>query len=239
MMDSRCFLASRLLMCLAALVLIAGCATQSRTVKQIDRLSAVDEDNPRLLVMTPDVRYYLQTASGQNQPRADWTEEGRKNFKSSLEDFARMKEVDLVLIDDTSELSDEEIAYQKLYSAVGTTILTNYYGPLKLPTKQGSFDWTLGTGVQGVGEKYDAEYALFSYYRDYQASGGRVAFAVLAAAAGYSMQLGSESGFAALVDLRTGDIVWFNFVGQGVGELRNPSGAGVVVNQLFSDLPEN
>jgi len=77
------------------------------------------------------------------------------------------------------------------------------------------------------------------YYRDRQASGGRVAFAVLAAAVGAASDVGSESGFASLVDLRTGDIVWFNIVTAGSGELREKDGAASAVARLFQDIPTN
>jgi hypothetical protein len=48
---------------------------------------------------------------------------------------------------------------------------------------------------------------------------------------------GYEGGFASLVDLRTGDIVWFNTVAAGAGELRDPAGAKVAVEGLFKDIP--
>jgi hypothetical protein len=78
---------------------------------------------------------------------------------------------------------------------------------------------------------------LFVFYRDYQASGGRVAFAILAAAAGAGVSTGSEHGFASLVDLKTGDIVWFNVVRAGSGELRDKNGAAAAVSVLFKDIP--
>ncbi len=217
--------------------LFAGCASTTQTVKQIDRLDAVDEEKPRLLIMTPDVKYYLLTAGGVPQPHGDWTDLGRRYFKEALTEFAESRGTTLVHLPETNEVDEAEVSYQKLYSAVGFTIIQNHFGMLKLPTKQGSFDWSLGPGVQEIGEKYDADYALFSFYRDYQASGGRVAFALLAAAAGAAVSTGSEQGFAALVDLDTGDIVWFNMVTAGTGELRDPAGAHATVEELFSDLP--
>jgi hypothetical protein len=222
---------------LAALLLISGCATTTK-VKQIDRLAAVDNDNPKVLVMTPDVKYYLLTAGGVPEPHADWTLAARANFETALSAYAKEHNVELVMIPEEGQLDDFEVGYQKLYSAVGNSILVHHFGPMKLPTKQESFDWSLGPGTQTIGEKYDADYALFTYYRDYQASGGRVAFAVLAAAAGVAMSMGSEGGFASLVDLNTGDIVWFNQVAAGAGELRDPDGAHTTVKALFKDLPE-
>jgi len=64
-----------------------------------------------------------------------------------------------------------------------------------------------------------------------------VALAILAAAAGASTNAGSEGGFASLVDLRTGDIVWFNVVSAGAGELRDANGAALAVDTLFRDIP--
>ena len=143
------------------------------------------------------------------------------------------------MLEDGGQLTDAVTAYQKLYSAVGIMVLIHHFGPLKLPTKQGSFDWSMGPGMKAIADKYGADYALFSYYRDYQASAGRVAFAVLAAFACAGVSAGSESGFASLVDLRTGDIVWFNQVTKGVGELREKAGARATVDVLFKDLPES
>lgn len=218
-------------------VFLVGCAT-TENVKQVDRLDAVDED-PTILIMTPDVKYYLLTAGGVSQPHAEWTEAAKKNFSNALQDFAKERDTKIIVPGEENQLSDIEIMYQKLYSAVGTSILIHHFGYSKLPTKQGSFDWSLGPGTQAIAEKYGANYALFSYYRDYQASEGRVAFAVLAAIAGVGMSTGRESGFASLVDLRTGNIVWFNKVTTGVGELKDKDGARATIDVLFKSLPES
>ena len=125
------------------------------------------------------------------------------------------------MVVDQDELEETEIAYQKLYSAVGNTVLINYFGPSKLPTKDDEFDWTLGPGVPTLVKNMMPITPYSVSYRDYQASGGRIAFAILAAAAGVGVATGSEGGFASLIDLKTGDIVWFNVVNAGSGELRN------------------
>ena len=218
-------------------IFLVGCATGSG-VKQIDRLESVSE-NPNILIMTPDVKYYLLTAGGVPQPHAEWTEAARINFADSLQEYADERNINVITLKGGEALSNTEISYQKLYSAVGISILIHHFGITKLPTKQGAFDWSLGPGVSEIGDKYGADYALFSYYRDYQASGGRVAFSILAAVAGVGVSTGSERGFASLVDLRTGDIVWFNQLTTGVGELRHKEGSRATIDALFKDLPEN
>lgn len=216
---------------------LAGCAATSSTVKQIDRLETVG-DNPRIVLMPPDIRYYLLSVSGLPEPHAEWTAAARENFAAAVEEYAKEIGTDLKILDE-SNLSPAEIRYEQLHSAVGMTVLSSYFGMSKLPSKGGKFDWSLGSDIRTIGEEHDADYALFVYYRDRQASGGRVAFAVLAAALGSYADTGSESGFASLVDLRTGDIVWFNVVSAGSGELRDREGAASAVNALFRDIPAN
>jgi len=216
-------------------IALAGCAATA-SVKQIDRLETIGE-SPRFLIMTPDVKYYLLPTGGVPQVQAEWTEAARINFSDSLSAYAAERNIDVVAVAELDQLSETEVTYQKLYAAIGSTVLNHHFGALKLPTKQGAFDWSLGPGVEVIGEKYDADYALFSYYRDYQATGGRVAFSIFAALAGIGVPAGSEVGFASLVDLRTGDIVWFNRVASGVGELREADQARAAVDELFKNLP--
>lgn len=217
-------------------IFLVGCASTA-SVKQIDRLDTVSE-NQKILIMAPDVKYYLLTAGGVPQPHAEWTEAARINFADSLQAYANERNIQVISVNEGDQLTDAEISYQKLYSAVGISILIHHFGVSKLPTKKGAFDWSLGPGVEAIGELYGADYALFSYYRDYQASGGRVAFAILAGAVGVGVSVGSERGFASLVDLRTGEIVWFNQVIAGTGELRDKEAARATIDALFKDLPE-
>jgi len=226
----------RSIVAIVTIIAMAGCATSTK-VRQIDRLESVG-DNPRILIMEPDIKYYLLTVSGVPEPHAEWTIAARENFENALRAYANERGTEVVMITDGNQLGSAEIAYSKLHAAVGLTIQVNYFGQMRLPNKEGAFDWSLGPGVAEIGEKYNADYALFSYYRDYQASGGRVAFAVLAAVAGVGMSTGWEQGFASLVDLRTGDIVWFNVVRTSAGELRDEQGAGTVVTNLFKDMPQ-
>ena len=226
--------ATRFLAVAVSVFVIAGCAT-TNSAKQVDRLDSVGED-PKILLMPPDIRYYLFTAAGVPEPHEEWTQAAQANFGKAVVDYAASIGSDLEVAN-PDDLSDDEMLYESLHGAVGQTLLDHHFGMFKLPAKQGAFDWSLGDGVQTIGEEYGADYALFVFYRDYQASGGRIAFSILAAAAGVGIPMGAEMGFASLVDLKTGDIVWFNVVNVGSGELRDESGAVTAVRNLFSDMP--
>lgn len=219
----------------AALLFLGGCVTPSN-IQQIDRLEAVGED-PRIILMPPDIRYYLLTAGGVAEPNAEWTEAAQSNFLDATLEYAESIGADIKSID-KADLSQAEIRYETLHSAVGLTIMQNYLGLMKLPSKVENFDWSLGPDISVIGKNHDADYALFVHYRDYQASGGRIAFSILAAlATGAAAPMGAEQGFASLVDLNTGDIVWFNMVTVGSGELRNKEDAATAVRGLFKDIP--
>jgi hypothetical protein len=42
---------------------------------------------------------------------------------------------------------------------------------------------------------------------------------------------------ATLVDLRTGQVVWFNLMAKQTGDLRNPEGADKTAQQMLRGLP--
>lgn len=224
------------LLCVLAFA-AAGC-TVTQNVQKIETLEPAG-GNPTVLLMPPDIRYYLVTAGGVPEPHAEWTEAARRNFSIAVQDFAGSIGTELRVVDGT-DMSPVEVQYSKLHKAVGTMAMFHHFGATKLPSKGETFDWSLGPGIEELAREYDADYALFVFYRDEQASGGRVALAILAAAAtGAYIGGNSEYGFASLVDLHTGDIVWFNLVGAGSGELRDALGAKMAVDTLFKDMPTN
>lgn len=230
---------ARIAIFLTSLLFLTACASTGTgsKVHKIDHLETIS-GTPKIILMPPDIRYYLITTSGIPEPHAEWTTAARENFAVAVKEYAESIGTDIEILEE-SNLSPDEIKYEQLHSAVGSTVIANHFGMFKLPAKKGNFDWTLGPEISLLAEEHDADYALFVYYRDRQASGGRVAFAVLAAAVGAASDVGSESGFASLVDLRTGDIVWFNIVTAGSGELREKDGAASAVARLFQDIPTN
>ncbi|MEM7080702.1 MAG: hypothetical protein AAF513_18945 [Pseudomonadota bacterium] len=195
----------------------------------------------RVVVMPPDIKYYRVTASGISEPAPDWTDTARASFDDAFGDYIQRSNLN-VSFADQNEMSEQAIEYDKLHSAVGNTIIVNHFGLTKLPTKLNSeteqhrFDWSLGDGVNALAP--DGDYALFVFYRDFQASGGRVGMAVFAAIFNVAIYTGHQGGFASLVDLKTGDVVWFNNVPASSGNLRSEEGADSIVKQLFAELAD-
>jgi hypothetical protein len=193
----------------------------------------------RVLLMPPDIELYELLASGMQEPRAEWTEAARRNVDAAIADILRPEEAELVpyaapAFDVAAERRHTQLI--KLHDAVGSSILAYQYGPNQLPGKEDHFDWTLGSGASELQRDFGADYALFVYMRDSYSSAGRKALMIGLALLG-GVSGGSQVGFASLVDLKTGNIVWFNRLISTVGDLRTPEPAHDAVEQLLSDQP--
>jgi hypothetical protein len=191
----------------------------------------------RLLVVPVDMELFSLSAGGVPEPRADWTEAAQKNFGLALEarrktlgaQTATLSETDL---DDIAELN-------ALHGAVATAIFRHHsLGSLQLPTKKGVLDWSMGDAVQPLRQKTGADYALFTFVRDSYASAERKAAIVMMAMLGVGLTGGFQVGYASLVDLRDGRVVWFNHLLRGTGDLREAESAKETVNELLRDLPD-
>ena len=49
---------------------------------------------------------------------------------------------------------------------------------------------------------------------------------------------GIQQGFATLVDLKSGKVVWFNYLVSEVGDIRTAQGANDMVKRLLSSMHE-
>lgn len=223
---------------LVAVIVLGGCATQ---VHQQTTELARGGRTPRIVLMPPDVELAELTAGGLQEPKAEWTEAAHRYLEAALaqEAAARNLEVTSFASDKGApEDRDTGLELVKLHRAVGGSILVHQYlEGHKLPSKQGRFDWSLGAASSAIARSQDADYALFLFVRDSYTSAGRVAVIMVGALLGVGVAGGTQVGFASLVDLRTGDIVWFNRLVRGSGDLRTPEGAGETVKVLLTDLP--
>ncbi len=239
---SRPLDAARLLRAAATMLLAAGLAgcVATTALKRPD-LSAPAPAGTRVLLMTPNVELSEVTAAGLEEPNAEWTALGTHNVASALAQFMGKRKVQLVPYrepDAGSDAAHAHVQLQKLHEAVGGTILVHRYNQAAiLPTKADRFDWTLGTDTRRLRQEFGADYALFLLLHDSYASGGRVAMIIAMAAFGVAVHGGIQRGFASLVDLRTGDVAWFNVLVRGAGDLRTPESASDAVSTLLAEVP--
>jgi hypothetical protein len=191
----------------------------------------------KLVIVPADIELFSLSAGGVREPKADWTEAANKHFAASLKtksnllggNVTTIKESDL---DDLSELS-------ALHGSVATSVFVYHMlgAAGGLPTKDNKLLWTLGDAVKPLREKTGADYALFTWVRDSYASAERKAAIVVMAVLGVGISGGSQIGYASLVDLKTGQIVWFNNLARGFGDLREEQPALETVEALLRSFP--
>ena len=215
---------------------LAGCvAPVQRQTPQLRREAGTI---PTIVVMPLDVELSQLTAGGMQQPQAEWTEAAHEHMRAALEEEAKVRQVKLAHFDpEVGDAADRETSAElvALHRAVGSAVLVHRYMGQNLPSKQGKFDWSLGPSVAAISRSHQADYALFLFVRDSYATAGRVAMIAVAALMGVGVPGGSQIGFSSVVDLKTGDIVWFNWLARGHGDLRTPEAAAETVKALVSD----
>ena len=91
--------------------------------------------------------------------------------------------------------------------------------------------------MRPIKEKSGADYALFTWIRDSYASNERKAAMVAMALLGAISLGGEQIGYASLVDLNTGRVVWFNELERMSGDLREPKPAAETVDTLLKGFP--
>ena len=195
----------------------------------------------RILLVRPGIKVGAQSTGGMFEPNADWTQQARDNLGAALAAVQGRLGNTVIAADEPIGGAAQTMAeYRALFDVVADAVRTYKFFPgNRLPTKkrEGVFDWTLGPGVQAIRGGSGADYALFVVTEDEYGSTGRKAMQLFAAMAGVGIVSGVHKGFAGLVDLATGDLVWLNADLQMGGDVRTREGADKRVAQLLEDFP--
>lgn len=195
----------------------------------------------KIVLMRPTVRVGEQSTGGLFEPNADWSTQSRENLAAAIRQV--QGSLGNTVVDyvepvgaDTATIS----AYQSLFSVVaGSVIEFQFFPGNRLPIKKrkDAFEWTLGPEVAQLPGLEGADYALFVFTEDQFGSGGRKALQIVGLLAGVAVTSGVHKGYAGLVDLKTGDLVWLNADLAMGGDVRTPEGAEKRVTQLFEGFP--
>jgi hypothetical protein len=195
----------------------------------------------RILLFRPWIKVGAQSTAGMYEPNADWTEQAKQNLNAALTAAQAHLGNKVAVAEEPVGPAAEQLAeYRALFSTVARAVITYQFFPgNRLPTKKrkGQFEYTLGPGVKDIPGAADADYILFLSTEDHFGSTGRKMFQLLAAMGGVGITSGVHSGFAGLVEVKSGDVVWLNADLQMGGDVRSPEGADKRVAQLLEDFP--
>lgn len=199
----------------------------------------------RILVFRPAVRVGAQSTGGLFEPNAEWTEKAKVNIQASLEELQGRLGNEVIQAPEAFGEDAQAVAeHMALFAAVSQSVIEyQFFVGNRLPTKKRDnkndvFDWSLGPTVARLPGAEEADYGLFIYNKDAYGSTGRKVLQVLAALGpGLAVQSGEHIGYAGLIDLRTGDLLWLNADAQMGGDVREIDGSQKRVRQLLEDFP--
>jgi hypothetical protein len=224
----------------AAFVLAAAIVVQSQAWAQSKNLAPGFATLPKgatVALMPADIELFSISAGGVLEPKADWTEAAGTHFKTAL--LKKKEALGLRTVQLSDKDADELAEVNTLHAAVARAIDLHHFGPMSLPTKEGKLDWSLGEAAALVKTATGADYALFSWVRDSYASAERKAAMIGLALLGVGVAGGAQVGYASLVDLNTGRVVWFNRLARAHGDLREAEPAAETVEALLSAFPSS
>lgn len=198
-----------------------------------------------ILLVRPSVQVGAQSTGGMFEPNGDWTDQARANIDIALSKIQGKLGNRVVsapeAFGDDAQLQEE---YAALFAAISRSVINyQFFVGNRLPTKKRDnkaniFDWSLGPGVSALPGAKEADYALFIYNRDAYGSTGRKLLQMVALLGpGIAVKSGEHAGYAGLVDLKTGDILWLNADAAMGGDVRTAEGAEKRVGQLLEEFP--
>ncbi len=206
-----------------------------------------------IILFSPDVQVGEQTVGGLDQPHAIWSQKAREGLINALSNSqilrnknmsARGLTVAFPALPIISEINAPDLPDYKalLKIMVDAAIAHKLFPGNKLPSKSESFDWTLGPGMRQFGKdksgKQDENsYALFLYSYDNFPSAARNKSMVISSLMGEKESGGTHIGYAGLIDVNTGDLLWLNVDLRSQGDVRSASGAQQRIARLLNGFP--
>ncbi len=228
----------------AGLVLCADAAqAQERSAtKQGFELPA--NSGKKILILRPSISVGAQSTAGMFEPNGEWTEQAKANLQAALAKVqSSLGNAVIVAPEAYGEDAQALQEHMQLFAAVSDAVIRyQFFVGNRLPTKKRDnknavFDWSLGKGVTNLPGAKDADYGLFLFTKDAYGSTGRKMLQLFAAVGGISVKSGVHQGYAGLVDLRTGDLLWLNADAEMGGDVREPDGSEKRIQQLLEDFP--
>ena len=218
------------------IVIVSSCANYSRTA--IDKLSG-QSNSVTITIIKPSIELFEVDSFGEPTLKAEWTKNAMENVKGSIKEYFNKNNINVKIFFD--DLNDNQIEYIKLQNVVSEVITGHVVIPeKKLPTKdKEGLEWTLGPGFNNAFSNSNSDYILVLNVRDYFSSGGRVLTQamMLLLFGTYSPLI--QQGYGTLIDVKTGDIVWFDFVqSESFGDTRKKKGADEAVEKILKNLPK-
>ena len=238
---------SQILGSLAAVAILAGCAATPNASVHESIAGKTEQRMPRKMLLLPaDIRVHEISAGGVVEKVDDWTISASNHAMKSVREIAgskslfEPKEVP-ALAEAEKHVLDQHLALYELVAASADLSKSGPFAPWRERAK--TFDYTLGPGLRELAERSDLDAAVIVIGSDYISSGGRkatMALGILAAAlTGVAVIPVGGTAYVSVgvVDLRSGNLLWFATNRGQTDDLRQEQQVRAVLDKLFIDYP--
>jgi hypothetical protein len=194
----------------------------------------------KVVVLPVEVEVAELSAGGITEVVPKWSEDAKKHVANALANYIRdNSDLEVVqslpLTKAQKEIAEEHVAlYKQVAFAAQQT--TSPVGGKGWQHKLRKFDYTLGTGLSFL-TNTGADTAVLVYGEDYISTGGRQALFIAAAAAGVSIQLGHTFLHIGVVDLKTGNLLWTNYLYNTTTDMRKADDNNTLVKKILAPYP--
>jgi len=238
---------SQSLALMGLLAVLSGCAATPNASLHESIAGKAEQRMPRKMLLLPaDIRVHEISAGGVVEKVDDWTISASNHAMKSVREIAgseslfEIKEV-LALTDAEKQVLDQHLALYELVAGSADFSKSGPFAPWRERAK--NFDYTLGPGLRELAERSDLDAAVIVIGSDYISSSGRkatMALGILAAAlTGVAVVPVGGQAFVSIgvVDLRTGNLLWFATSRGQSSDLRQEQQVRAALDKLFIGYP--
>lgn len=192
----------------------------------------------KILILDVDVVIKEMTYGGVSEEVPEWSRQGTDITHQALLKHFQNDKASKIQFMELPKLKDADIdlinQHLALYRRVAITIHDYAYSPLEWPQKITQFDYTIGPGLKSIADKTGADSAIIVIGSDRASTTGRKIAAFFSDSVSYGYSFLS----AGIVNLRSGDILWYNSDYQYKGyDLRDADDNLKMMGQLFDEYP--
>jgi hypothetical protein len=194
----------------------------------------------RIILLRPDIGVTELTTGGLDETKADWANAARSSMVKAMKDAMEDRGQSMVEMPELKGKEAEVLSnYRALFKIVAEQAIGNNLFPSDpLPLHKGRFNWTLGPGISDLARQAGGgDFALIFQTTDSYRSNSRGSAEAVASVMQESIPQLLHHGAAALVDLKSGNIVWMMLDGKMSGDVRTADGAVRRTSELLREFP--
>jgi hypothetical protein len=228
------------------LVALAGCATSHTSVHR-DLSYATETTLPRKVLLLPvEIRVHEISVGGVVEKVDDWSNRASANARSYVKSLAsgrgafQVVEAPALSAQEKAQL-DQHVALYEVVAGSADLALSSPIGAWRERAKD--FDYTLGPGLKPLAEHTGIDAAMILTGTDYISSAGRKAAMAMGVVLGvlgggiFIPQGGTAYVSVGVVDMRTGNVLWFATDQSGTTDLRDERDVQQILEQMFQTYP--